>query len=1022
MPKRFSASMLREHGAQRPSVFEILTHVHRLRGTKSRFAYTIPSPQPLSPRQPTMNPLDSLVSFRAPSGASPSRNAGIQARDKVLEAIAPMRRGRPTSASHTPEPKSRPPSPQKEKTPIQSWLDDGFTAEENKALKSIKSSQGGPPIRGHRSGVASIDAWKVRNPVPPSMDEAWSLEGKREGKSKDAAKDKPRSTPVGGFDNDFAEKLWHSFEASSKDTGLTPGPTPGRLPVVANDNSSKLAVPRKSQDAFEGLGLSPSDRPPPQTLGEARKLRTGLAVVNGNTKSTISPSPSMQVSRPSSSLSPRATPSPRPSQYTSGSMPTPAPTSSSWKPSPIMPSSSYSAQPRDASAESRFPSVEELDATFSSPSLGSTAPRVHSTSQPQLASGDFTDISSPPLRPRMNSNNLRPVGQPSYSKEGVRSEQVTGVAMRESKTTKAGGVQKPSPEEVVDAGDTTRLRRSSRPVRPSLSRKHRSSIAIKQTHHSGHDVFGSPVQTSPVVVRGPHVSGPKDWLTGDNDGTAVAPVKPQSTPAETPVLREFTSKHSSIIQSNSSELQSSQEVVTSEQLPSPPSSSPIKPKHTMPKAPRPVPSAETPGAQKDVTGRLIDNGGLARGNGMQQIDKVSSSSDEGPEDVNGFTPPKSPKRKESKKRKGRQSSVHDLVDLWGGGVVHLKEKDKQKEKEVARSPAIGDYKSHDLDEHAKLPARRSTFLPSSPSNPRSASPQPMPSSPTKPARSNRPHRSPSHHRKQSSHVAKPNTSHPQSQSGRTRPSSMFVFPVTNSKSDSSATLPSPAVSPPEELIQKRTRRTSISDMVQRYEAIGSSKGSGPVSPLTVQKPTPLKVATPTTAATNIRTPKLSHGSSPIVSRSNARAGFALPILDNEPVGASIHARTRTSPTGLARASTLGHRDSIWTREVENPNFARPRRSSPEKSSVISSANELSISDQQNLQSSFLPATPPPAEDSPQRSPSPEKPYQGVGKLIDQWQRKTGDIEPVLNSSPRRGGFAAKRALPGLVGGGVGRGR
>jgi len=57
---------------------------------------------------------------------------------------------------------------------------------------------------------------------------------------------------------------------------------------------------------------------------------------------------------------------------------------------------------------------------------------------------------------------------------------------------------------------------------------------------------------------------------------------------------------------------------------------------------------------------------------------MSSSSDEGPEDANGFTPPKVPKRNGSKRRKGRQSSVHDLVDLWGGGVVHLKEKEKEK--------------------------------------------------------------------------------------------------------------------------------------------------------------------------------------------------------------------------------------------------------------------------------------------------------------------------------------------------------
>ena len=31
--------MLREHGVHRPSVFEVLEVVHRMRGTKSRFAY-----------------------------------------------------------------------------------------------------------------------------------------------------------------------------------------------------------------------------------------------------------------------------------------------------------------------------------------------------------------------------------------------------------------------------------------------------------------------------------------------------------------------------------------------------------------------------------------------------------------------------------------------------------------------------------------------------------------------------------------------------------------------------------------------------------------------------------------------------------------------------------------------------------------------------------------------------------------------------------------------------------------------
>lgn len=33
------ASMLREHGAERPSVFDLLDAVHKMRGTQSKFHY-----------------------------------------------------------------------------------------------------------------------------------------------------------------------------------------------------------------------------------------------------------------------------------------------------------------------------------------------------------------------------------------------------------------------------------------------------------------------------------------------------------------------------------------------------------------------------------------------------------------------------------------------------------------------------------------------------------------------------------------------------------------------------------------------------------------------------------------------------------------------------------------------------------------------------------------------------------------------------------------------------------------------
>jgi len=106
--------------------------------------------------------------------------------------------------------------------------------------------------------------------------------------------------------------------------------------------------------------------------------------------------------------------------------------------------------------------------------------------------------------------------------------------------------------------------------------------------------------------------------------------------------------------------------------------------------------------------------------------------------------------------------------------------------------------------------------------------------------------------------------------------------------------------------------------------------------------------------------------------------------------------------------------------VEIFNVVLPRRPSPEKGSTVST--ESSISDRQKSQLSIpvrKPVTPPP-EAHPSRSPSPEKPYQGVGKLIDQWQRKTADAESERHPDLRRSGFAAKRALQGITSGGTGR--
>ncbi|KAG8913946.1 hypothetical protein FRC00_001233, partial [Tulasnella sp. 408] len=130
-------SMLQKYGKDRPSTFDLLDTVHRLRGTRSQFSYNPPPPPisslpPFSPAPPTSaqafntnapsgfqsarinagfgnsnasaNPYNVYVSdpnAKSPSssGAAAGNTAGTSsaaaARQHVLSAIQPMRRGRP---------------------------------------------------------------------------------------------------------------------------------------------------------------------------------------------------------------------------------------------------------------------------------------------------------------------------------------------------------------------------------------------------------------------------------------------------------------------------------------------------------------------------------------------------------------------------------------------------------------------------------------------------------------------------------------------------------------------------------------------------------------------------------------------------------------------------------------------------------------------------------------------------------------------------------------------------------------
>jgi len=1032
-----------------------------------------------------------------PRSTSPPKNAGVQAREKVLEAIAPMRRGRPTVASNRESVSySRPTSPKKENPQTQTpaagkaknWLDGRFDAEEEEAWKAVAVKG----VAGKASG---------------GLDDAWNVGGRDKGREVE------KKEKTQGFVDDFAEKLWDSNDPNAKLDGhsklisnlnipsseaVKATIVPFRTPAFTGTDVSRGKQPSlfrvKDKDAFEGLGLgsSSNDKPAP-TLAEARKLRTGLAT----TSSTNMNGYNRYDTSKANSTTPQPSPSPRPSYLLpSQSQPQslspvpllkPSGSDSSWRSPPPASRPNSSAQLDGLPAEARFPSLEELDASFGTPSVGDyttdsdgNARRrqgQHALSQPQLGQGRSPKL--PPRPSNIGSSGtgrlLRPTAQPhdssGHGHDGIRSEQVTGVAMRESRGSASGNddnlgrdsnmrrrreAESESGKGGVGASLPNGTDNSILRSRPVLSRKHRSSISIKHTSHpsTANDTPTAP-RRSPPPATGPTTLlpptgtsasrlsprlAPKDWLTGDEDDhyPSISASTSVSSSSKAPVLRDSPSKRASFIDRNHVPMQEAivaqHDLVPSPQPPPSPSAKSTVTTSSITSVSRaarvfPPVSIDTASAiQKEPSEALTDNWSpIAMNTGISAKQKEvesPSSADEGPEDAKGYTPATAKLKEETRrtKRKGRQSSVHDLVDLWGGGVGAVAGP-KEKEREPIRASAVSATASHNAYATIKGQKRRSAILPlsSTKSNPRSASPQSALSSPLDSGRSSRrPTTGSNQHRKQ------PSSGGPRSPvSGRSRPQSMFVFP---SKSNSDVSAPPSAdlssaelsggLSPPEEPKPRaNTRRTSISDMVQRYEAIGGKTkapgfGSGPP---VIPKPTALKVTTQT--AENGRHSR-GRGSSPEASRGNGGVGLSLPVPGDISTRFGEPSKTRLSPTGtqtspglprtsndLRRTSLVGQPEGERLREVDkraprlrrisfNPDNAY--KSGPSDIGFPPHSSTISID-----------------EDSSSRSgdgqpPSPERPYQGVGKLIDQWQRKTAEINSSRNPvGSRRGGVVAK---------------
>ena len=842
-----------------------------------------------------------------------------------LQQTPPIRRGRPTIPRSLSTSKASnlgntaTPQVAGEEKP-KNWLDNGFAAEEDAAWKVLSASD-----TSQTTSDRPADAWKV-----DETHEADMKRGKRQ-----------------GFGDSFSN---NGLDSSNKDPNAFFQPTVTMKRASPSPRSHGITQQSVgSRDAFEGLGLALSSRKPAPTLGEARKLRTGLAVLNANgfrnnndgtgkTALLLPPSPFKSPS-PSIPYS-----SPFPSSGTSPSLKAPV---QAGRRSP----GSSPAQ-EALSTESRFPSLEELDANFSlTPMSLSPNPNESQTHPPLRRKGST-------MRSDKNATGLIPESllRGAHNREGTRSQQVTGFSMRDLSSTDTGrdvgqgfvDVQKDS--EIYEGGSSLNDRTESR---PAILRRDRSSFLAKSGLQAPAPLSRTDqITTSPL--SGLSSAKPVDWLTGDDDNEgSPSPTMQVSSAREIPVLRDSPRKRASVIIPE--DTRSILDGVIAEHG-----------EALLPSNPRPVDSipskytgAPTPFDDKPRDTHITKKHNPISHSASEQSRDIdsSSSADEGPEDAGssnfGRIIPNSAETPKRRSRKGRQSSVHDLVDLYGGGVT-LKDK----------AGEISFQQEMDMTPHP--PKVHQTKSPTTPSNPNLTPRNPLRSPFTFPSR-------PVNGDVQPKQLS---TKGPTTSPSRSRPQSMFIFPSKSSDglSPTSGHPPlSAGLNLPEEM--KHTRRTSISDMVQHFEVISGAK-----SLLSVQRPVSRM---PPVSADLGGYPR---GQS---SKEKEKPALAVPS-DNVPRPPS-KSPTRIPP-GLLQS----------TNRAPAPPYDNPPSDAADESLRLK-LPKPSLSQKPTDISPVAERAPSPAGSSPS-----ERSYQGVGKLIAQWQQKSVGADSARGVVSKRGAHGVKR--------------
>ena len=658
----------------------------------------------------------------------------------------------------------------------------------------------------------------------------------------------------------------------------------------------------------------------------------------------------------------------------------------------------------DISAEVRYPSIEDFELTRTPSPMMSASKSVPnsstttSSSQPTLAIPTRPHaVNRPSLTPQPSKSHVPDgmtglgYGFPSnFDRSGARSQQTTGTAMKESARGDRGFTALSSPTTETTSGKPVNVASSesrylSRRASLTLNRK-TSGGTMKEPvlppRPAKADATGGSVRPSASFKH-----APLDWLTGDEPSStsfdnSISLASPRVV-SQIPVLQRRTSSSTPLAASSTG-----QKARTN-------ATGPVKPLPVMSKPPvtngggggrrsrKPSMVASESSGDEGPEDAVVSRGGKKRApqvtGGRGQLPD-SGKPDTGKSQLPDTSKPQGtvPPRGTAEKRR----SVYDLVDLGG----------KPKSSTEARHGKQSSV--YDLVDVKPPPSNSDATLEYTPRSGNSQFRFPTNS-------------------------ARPSPDSPQP---KRRPQSMFISPTSsalNITKSTSVALESPISESPTnaERPRRAPRRGSISDIVSKYEALGTGGKAKPTPPTTTTSTTTTTTNTPT-ASSGGPPPPVASKPVGLKFTSNNQQPQQMMLAPVNLTGNSIHRRSPTmdvgmempvSPTkGLFRGTgRVSPRDVTFGKRLDVPAEAEEEKRSyggngGESGSPVMMKRASPLMQPRALTPPFptddLPVTKPPTP--PPQSPSPDRPYQGVGRLIDQWQKKAEEIKPPLSRGAR----------------------